>query len=133
MNIFASLEDVLAPVGEPEAPIVGMMVEDWDENTQDALGKLVNMGYAVNVNSPNVTYSHESIGSGIIEDEPVPKSNQVITVYYKNKPCDVTNNVPVITYEDDAFMLSIGDRKVHLDNTSMEAAIASNGIPNGGK
>ena len=69
MNIFASLEDVLSPVGEPKAPVVGMMVDDWDENTQDALGKLVNMGYAVNVNPTNVTYSHEDIGSGIIEDE----------------------------------------------------------------
>lgn len=126
MNIFASLEDVLSPVGEPKAPVVGMMVDDWDENTQDALGKLVNMGYAVNVNPTNVTYSHEDIGSGIIEDEIVPRSKQVITVYYKNKPQNVIDNTPVITYEDNAFMLSINDRKVLLDKDSLESAIDAN-------
>lgn len=115
MNIFASLEETLSPHGEPKAPIVGLMVEDWDENVQDAAGALVNLGYAVQTIPKTQSYSAESFVNGIVKEDPVP-DGQVpqVLFYYKGKPEDVTDSIPVLVADNGNVKVSVEGKMKEL-------------------
>lgn len=108
MNVFASLEETLSPHGEPKAPVVGMMIEDWDENVQDTAGKIVNLGYAVNLIPKGVSYSGESSVNGIVKEDPVPDGQEPqVLFYYKGKPEDAQEGIPVLIAEDGNVKVSV--------------------------
>lgn len=115
MNIFASLEETLSPVGEPKAPVIGMMVEDWDENVQDTAGKLVNMGYAVQTIPSGVSYSGEAANNGIVTADPVPHGQEPqVLFYYKGKPEDASEGIPVLVVEDGNVKVSVEGKMKEL-------------------
>lgn len=115
MNIFASLEETLSPHGEPKAPVVGLMIEDWDENVTDVAGKLVNMGYAVNTIPKGVAYSSESANNGIVEPDPIPKGQAPeILFYYKGKPENAQEGIPVLVAEDGNVKVSVEGKMKEL-------------------
>ncbi|MNR98610.1 hypothetical protein D3C72_298200 [compost metagenome] len=115
MNIFASLEETLSPVGEPKAPVVGLMIEDWDENVTDVAGKLVDMGYAVQTIPKGVSYSGESANNGIVEADPVPKGQvPQVLFYYKGKPEDASDGIPVLVAEDGNVKVSVEGKMKEL-------------------
>lgn len=115
MNIFASLEETLSPAGEPKAPVIGLMVEDWDENVTDVAGKLVNMGYAVNTIPKGVAYSAESSVNGIVTEDPVPHGQEPqILFYYKGKPEDAQEGIPILVAEDGKVKVSVEGKMKEL-------------------
>lgn len=115
MNIFASLEETLSPVGEPKAPVVGLMIEDWDENVTDVAGKLVNLGYAVQTIPKGVAYSAESFVNGIVKEDPVPKGQvPQVLFYYKGKPEDVSDGIPVLVAVDGNVKVSVEGKMKEL-------------------
>lgn len=115
MNIFASLEETLSPVGEPKAPVIGMMVQDWDENVQDTAGKLVNMGYAVQTIPSGVSYSGEAANNGIVTEDPVPRGQEPqVLFYYKGKPDDASEGIPILVVEDGNVKVSIEGKMKEL-------------------
>lgn len=115
MNVFISLEDVLSPGGESKAPAIGMMVHDWDENVSDMAGKIVDLGYTVSAIPSGLSYSGESSVNGIVEEDPVPKGRKPLSMfYYKGKPKDVVDDIPVLTLEDGKVMVSTEGRVKEL-------------------
>lgn len=48
-DVYVSLEELLSPIGEPEGPAVGLVVDDWDDNLRSVGIKVVDAGYALQV------------------------------------------------------------------------------------
>lgn len=114
MNLFASLEDILAPIGEPKSPVVGLMVEDWDENLGAAAGQLVDEGYAVKIMDhgqvlPMGKPSQEQNASdnGIVPDNEIPHDPEPqVLFYYKGVPEDASQGIPILVAEDGKVQVS---------------------------
>lgn len=114
MNIFASLEEVLSPHGEPKGPVVGLMVQDWDENVTDVAGSLVNLGYAVKT-IPGTKVSNEDSNNGIVTPDHVEQGHEPqILFYYKGVPEDAREGIPVLVAEDGKVKVSIEGKMKEL-------------------
>lgn len=115
MNIFASLEETLSPVGEPKAPVVGMRVEDWDENLSKVTGALVDLGYAVQTIPKTGTVSMEESNNGIVTADAVPDSaTPQVLFYYKGKPEDAAEGIPILVAEDGNVKVSVEGKMKEL-------------------
>jgi len=107
-NLFASLEELLAPVGEPAAPLVGLMVEDWDENVSGVTGAIVELGYNVQVlPGRQVSQEQDASDNGMVpENEYVSGADPQVLFYYKGKPEDVSDEIPVLIVEQGKVKVS---------------------------
>jgi hypothetical protein len=119
MNLFASLEDILAPAGEPKAPQVGIMVQDWDENLMQAAGQIVDLGYNVTVWPQHAIVSVEAqdaSNNGIVPESQVTPGHTPQTLYYyKGKPENVAEHLPVLVVEEGKVKVSTEDGLVDLE------------------
>lgn len=110
MNLFASLEDILAPAGEPKAPQVGIMVQDWDENLMQAAGQIVDLGYTVTVWPQHAivsTEAQDASNNGIVPESQVTTGHIPQTLYYyKGKPEDAAEEIPVLVVEEGKVKVS---------------------------
>ena len=119
MNPFASLESILSPQGEPEAPSIGLLVEDWDENLRHDVQQIVDTGYQVVV-IPTGTTSMESddeeqMGTG----EPVSTieldhHEPQVLFYYKGKPENAAEGIPVLIVEEGKVKVDMEGRVKEL-------------------
>jgi hypothetical protein len=117
MNYFASLEDILSPIGEPKAPIVGLLVQDWDENVTLTAGRIAELGYAAQVLPLGAQVSQEQNASnnGIVPDNEVTRDPQPqVLFYYKGKPENAAEGIPVLVINEGKVKVSIEERLIEL-------------------
>jgi len=117
MNYFASLEDILSPIGEPKAPIVGLLVQDWDENVTLTAGRIAELGYAAQVLPLGAQVSQEQNASnnGIVPDNEVTRGPQPqVLFYYKGKPENAAEGIPVLVINEGKVKVSIEERLIEL-------------------
>ncbi|QTH80318.1 hypothetical protein PA10_00118 [Pseudomonas phage pPa_SNUABM_DT01] len=141
MNLFVSLEEVLSPIGEPKAPTVGLLVQDWDENVTGVAEQVVNLGYGVQLIPAGAKYSPEGIGHTTMTKSAKEKTPQSISerredhgdegdndvpdprnfphqpqvlFYYKGKPEDAAEGIPVLVAEDGKVKVSVEGRVKEL-------------------
>jgi len=113
-NIVASLEDVLAPVGEPKSPVVGLQVGDWDENLPAVTGAIANAGFAVSINPAGVV-STEAAVNGIVTPDEVPDGVQPQAMFiYKGKPEDASESIPIIVADNGKVQVSVEGKMKEL-------------------
>ena len=121
MNPFASLESILSPQGEPEAPSIGLLVEDWDENLRHDVQQIVDTGYQVVVIPTSSTSmevksaDEEQMGTGdpvsMIElDHHEPR----VLFYYKGKPENAAEGIPVLIVEEGKVKVDMEGRVKEL-------------------
>ncbi len=115
MNLFVSLENILAPIGDQEAPQVGLLVEDWDENLMPTVGQFVDLGYSIHV-IPLSSTSVESINPlTLIDEQPLePASHPQVLFYYKGKPEDSQDEIPVLVAAEGKVQVSHEGRMKEL-------------------
>ncbi|MNG03127.1 hypothetical protein D3C84_861920 [compost metagenome] len=99
MYPFVSLEDVLSPHGEPTAPTVGLMVGDWDANLKQGIEAITDLGHRVVVlpmDHASMEADDEQMGTGDpVSAVKIHGSEPVVRFYYKGKPDDAVEGIPV--------------------------------------
>lgn len=119
MNPFASLESILSPQGEPEAPSIGLMVEDWDANLRHDLQQIVDTGYQVVVIPIGSTsleeLSDNTIVNGVDYSAPkVANEDPQVLFYYKGKPENAAEGIPVLIVEEGKVKVDMEGRVKEL-------------------
>jgi len=109
-NVFVSLEDVLAPIGESKAPVVGMQVGDWDDSFMSTVNQIVDLGYAIKVIPTGSAVSAEALNplTKVMEpDDGEPMSEPQVVFYYKGKGAeDILEGIPVLTVSEGKVQVS---------------------------
>lgn len=115
MNPFVSLEDILSPHGEPKAPVIGLMVEDWDVNLKQDVEHLVNLGHSVMI-LPINTSVEGFIGDGnpMGYDKVVGEHEPQVLFYYKGRPEDASESIPVLMVEEGRVKVDMEGRMKEL-------------------
>lgn len=115
-NLFVSFEQALTPVGEPSAPKVGLLVSDFDANLGAAVSQLTDAGRTVEL-IPLVDgvrpameddlYKGDYTGNGqpAAMEEGAHVEPQTL-FYYKGKPEDANEGIPVLMVMDGKVQVS---------------------------
>lgn len=118
MNLFASLEDILSPVGEPKAPVVGLIVNDWDENVMQAAGQFIESGRNVLFmpgHNPVVSQEQDAGTNGMIPERDIITGRIPTSLYYyKGRPEDASEEIPVLVVEEGRVKVSTEGGMVDL-------------------
>ncbi|MNZ13947.1 hypothetical protein D3C78_308570 [compost metagenome] len=115
MNIFASLEDVLSPVGESKTPVVGLLVQDWDENLKGVAEQVVDLGYGVQLIPTGGKAAMEDLPNGIVTPDPIiPGHQPQVLFYYKGKPEDASEELPVLVVDSGKVQVTLEGRVKEL-------------------
>lgn len=113
-NIVASLEDVLAPAGEPASPIVGLQVSDWDENVGAITGAITKEGFAVSLN-PKGVVALEAANNGIVTPDEVPRGIPGAAMFvYKGEPEDASEAIPIFVADNGKVQVSVEGKMKEL-------------------
>ncbi len=119
MNLFASLEDILSPVGEPKAPVVGLVVNDWDENVMQAAGQFIESGRNVLFmpgHTAVVSQEQDAGNNGLIPERDIVTGRIPQSLYYyKGRPEDASEEIPVLVVEEGKVKVQTDEGIVSLE------------------
>lgn len=119
MNLFASLEDILSPAGEPKAPVVGLVVNDWDENVMQAAGQFIESGRNVLFmpgHNPVVSQEQDAGTNGMIPERDIITGRIPTSLYYyKGRPEDASEEIPVLVVEEGKVKVQTDEGVVSLE------------------
>lgn len=119
MNLFASLEDILSPVGEPKAPVVGLVVNDWDENVMQVAGQFIESGRNVLFmpgHTAVVSQEQDAGNNGLIPERDIVTGRIPQSLYYyKGRPEDASEEIPVLVVEEGKVKVQTDEGIVSLE------------------